>query len=133
MMPARIPNLVIALLIVGAFAFSTAGFSAIPMSDMTHDGLPGCIFMQMDAVCPMGFLEHLALWKQTFIAAIPESGLIALLFLMLALLVHSANEILKRSHPPPRRVRPKRSEITPRDWRPLKEAFSNGILNPKPF
>lgn len=133
MMSSRIPSFIATAVVIGAITLSLAGFLAVPMGDMAHEGMSGCIFVQMDAICPMGFLEHLALLKQTFATALPESALFVLVLLVLALVAKSAFEIPERS-PPPRRLRQRYPyETAVSDWRPLQEAFSNGILNRKVY
>lgn len=122
----------IAFLLVAFF-----GASQSMGMEMKDDGtMGGCLFTGMEEICTMKFEEHLAQWQSMFTTTAPQKAL-AIALLLLLVVVFVAVAILKRN------LLLLFSYYTTR-WRlyirhnpelsffnPLKEAFSQGILNPK--
>lgn len=106
------------------------------MEEKSDGTMGGCLFTGMDEICTMKFEEHLAQWQSMFTTTAPQKALAFALLLLLAV-VFVAVAILKRN------LLLLFSYFTTR-WRlyirqnpelslfnPLREAFSQGILNPK--
>lgn len=128
------------LLVFGIIAFISVSFFGISLTmgmEMKDDGsMGGCLFTGMEEICPMSFIEHLSRWQSMFTTTVAKNAFAQDLLLLLAV-VFVAVAIFKRS------LLLLFSHYTTR-WRfyirhnpelslfnPLKEAFSQGILNPK--
>ena len=129
----------ISFVVLGLFAFVMLSiFGLGHMGGMTsgEDGnMTGCIFTGKTMLCKMSVIEHISLWQSMFTAMPQESSiLLALVILLVAVLFTTKNSI-----GPPRLFRDETS--TPKLYlvqhpnlpffNPLKEAFAQGILNPK--
>lgn len=123
----------------GLFAFVTLSvFGLGHMSGMeaNKDGnMEGCIFTGKTMLCKMGIVEHISLWQGMF-TAMPQEGL---LFMALLILLVAVIFVTKNILAPPRlsngEILTKRLYLKEHPdlplFNPLKEAFSQGILNPK--
>lgn len=132
-------KLAVPLLVLGFFAFITLSvFGLGHMSGMeaNKDGnMEGCIFTGKTMLCKMGIVEHISLWQGMF-TAMPQKGvtLLALLILLVAVIFVTKNILapprLSNGEVLTRRLYLKEHLDLPL-FNPLKEAFSQGILNPK--
>lgn len=129
----------ISLITVGLLSFATLSlFGLGHMSGMeaNKDGnMEGCIFTGKTMLCKMGIVEHISLWQGMFTAMPQES----LLFMALLILLVAVIFVTKNFLAPPRlsnsEALAKRLYLKEHPnlslFNPLKEAFSQGILNPK--
>lgn len=127
----------VAMVVMVALLLGCTGMFHFGMDMQMMDGfMPGCPFMSGGAICSMSQLEHIAAWHSMFAAAFPfGKDMAALLLLLLAsslvllawrqLFTHDKGSPLHQWHRPLRQ--------NPAIIDQLKEAFSNGILNPKSF
>lgn len=129
------------LLIFGVFAFFSIGIFGMSQSmqmEMNDDGtMSGCLFDGRAEICLMTIAEHLSRWQGMFIAISQKTDLLTLLFSFIsaigALVVFALkkNGLLLLKHLSDRwRLYLKRNPYIPL-FDPLREAFSQGILNPK--
>lgn len=118
-------------LVLGMLAFVVAGTFAAPMSTMEHEGMQGCMFMEVEALCAMSPLEHLALWQASFTTVAPQLTTASLILLILALALLGSFEFFIHTRPPPQFVfaLAREREALPPPF--LQELFSNGVLNSK--
>ena len=141
MKSSAIKNVLNFLLILGISAFLVVGvFGMSHMSDMKmkSDGtMSGCLFDGQAEICPMTIAEHLSRWQGMF-TAIPQKTDVLVQFLLLALafvLIASAFRqrlllLLSAQFSDRWRFYLKQNPHIPL-FDPLREAFSQGILNPK--
>ena len=127
------------LLILGLVAFLSVGLFGSSHSfgmEMKDDGtMGGCLFTGVDEICIMTFTEHLSAWESMFIGIPVKSAILSLLVFAFALLLFAgflkryfilalermaALQKLYLVHHPNLSL-----------FNPLREAFSQGILNPK--
>lgn len=114
-----------AFLAVGVFGMS----HAIDMEREADGTMGGCFFIDMDEICRMSFSEHLTQWQNMFTGVPVKSNILSLL--ALALLVFYSS-FLKRFSLQIQKL----YLIHHRDlflFNPLRETFSQGILNSKTF
>lgn len=122
---------------IGIFCFiSIFGVWHAYGMEMKDDGtMGGCFFTSMEEICTMTFGEHISQWQSMFTATAPHNVLAALLVLLAVVFVIVAipkrNLLLLCGHYATcwrlyTKHNPKLSIFNP-----LKEAFSQGILNPK--
>ncbi len=104
-----------------------------------NDGtMSGCVFNGKVEMCAMTFSEHLARWQAMFTTIAPQKALILALLVLLAVVfvavgVFKRNIFLLSNYYATRwRLYIKQNPYLPL-FNPLKEAFSQGILNPKIF
>lgn len=128
-----------ALTIVTIFSFiSIAVFGLGYLNEMkfNEDGeMSGCIFTGKTVFCKMGIIEHISLWQGMF-KAVPQENLV--LFVLLAFLA-TAVFAIKNIFVYPRLfgndISTKQILLIKRRnlslSHSLKEAFSQGIINPK--
>ena len=128
------------VLVFGLIAFLSVAFFGASLSmgmGMKDDGtMGGCLFTGMEEICTMKFDEHLAQWQSMFTTTAPQKALAFALLLLLAVVfvavaIFKRNLLLLFSHHATRwrlyiRHNPELSLFNP-----LREAFSQGILNPK--
>ncbi|HEY4474068.1 MAG TPA: hypothetical protein VI957_02820 [Candidatus Paceibacterota bacterium] len=97
----------------------------LPFTFTNSIHMEGCPFMAgMTALCTAP-LTHIAHWQTAFAAVVIELLLAASLLLVAVLYIHI--------RPPPYVLAPVFQLHRILSARPLQEAFSNGILNPKIF
>lgn len=125
----------IALLTVAFFGMSQ---SMMGMDKRVDGTMSGCMFSGQAEICTMTFSEHLAHWQGMFTTTAPQKALAFVLLILLAM-VFAAVVILKRN------LFLLFNYYATRWWlyiknnshlllfNPLREAFSQGILNPKIF
>lgn len=131
----RIQNLIKIPLVVAVFWMLLFGISQISMDMNTMDGKANCPFGGHSmTICQMNPMEHIQEWQSMF-TMLPAQNILLLLFALFAVLLirklHS-----KFSIPEPPLVLPSNLSAYSQSFQifdPLKEAFSNGILNPKIF
>lgn len=113
------------------------GVSQTTGMQMRSDGtMGGCLFSGMEEICTMRFTEHLTQWQSMFTTTVTQNPLTTILLLLLAVVfvavgIFKRNLLLLFSYDVNRwrlyiRRNPELSLFNP-----LKEAFSQGILNPK--
>ena len=125
--------------IMGMAAFVTVavfGVSHTLGMEMKDDGtMGGCLFDGRAEICPMTLIEHLSVWQGMFTATPQKAGLFSLLVILataFVVLIFSQHfrllllGLLTSRHKLYLRVNPQLLLFDP-----LKEAFSQGILNPK--
>jgi len=134
-------NLFNFFLILGISAFLAIGVFGMSYSSdmkMKDDGqMSGCIFDGRAEICLMTFAEHLSRWQGMFTAIPQKADLLVLLFALISaigVLVFSIlkqNQLLLLKYFSDRwRLYLKQNPHIP-FFDPLREAFSQGILNPK--
>lgn len=130
------------LLIFGVFSFlavGTFGMEQFFGMQMNDDGtMSGCLFDGKAKICNMTFSDHLSRWKGMFTAITQKANLFILLFLLIssvgALLLFNARRrllllLFSRFSNRWRLYIRHNPELSL--FNPLREAFSQGILNPK--
>ncbi len=108
------------------------------MDEMKQDGhIGGCLFSGQSEVCAMSFSEHVSFWRSAFTTMPPSNILLNLLILtifsilMLAFRRDSLFEFFDLISSRFKLYIKQHFQITFFDS--LKEAFSQGILNPKTY
>lgn len=127
---------ILALAVLPVFLFPPIGFLYFGTDSMGGQ-MGNCPFGGHSmAICQMNPMEHIQEWQSMF-TMLPTQNLLSLLFALFALLAISKLRFWdKFSTPePPLLLSINRSALINnfRIFDPLKEAFSNGILNPKVF
>ena len=121
-------------------AFLSVAFFGVSQSmgmEMRDDGtMGGCLFTGMEEICKMTFTEHLNQWQSMFTTTVTKNVFSGVLLLLLAVVfvavaIFKRNLLLLFSYYTTRwrlyiRHNPELSLFNP-----LREAFSQGILNPK--
>lgn len=119
------------LLVFGLFAFVTLSIFGLGhmsgMIESENGDMAGCIFTGKTMLCKMNIIEHISSWQSLFTTTLQKSFITILtLPMLLMVFIFIAKNIL----PPPQKFyliqHPDLLLFTP-----LKEAFSQGILNPK--
>lgn len=132
-------KLAVFFLTLGFFAFVTLSiFGLGHMSGMTaneNGDMAECIFTGKVMLCKMSIIEHISLW-QSMLTVMPQENLmlLALLTLFMAVIFMTKNILvllcLSRVEALTRRLYLKEHPDFSL-FNPLKEVFSQGILNPK--
>ena len=130
------------ILILGISAFLAVGvFGMSHASDMKMKGdgtMSGCLFDGRAEICPMAFAEHLSRWQSMFTAIPTKADFLITLFALISavgvLLLFSLRRrwlllLFSRLSDRWRFYLKQNPHISLFD--PLREAFSQGILNPK--
>jgi hypothetical protein len=128
------------LLTLGLIAFLVVAFFGASKSmsmEMRDDGtMGGCLFTGMDAICTMKLEEHLTQWQSMFTTTDPQKALTFVLLILLAVVfvtvsIFKRNLLLLFSYYTTRwRLYIKHNPALSL-FNSLREAFSQGILNPK--
>ncbi|MBI2075099.1 MAG: hypothetical protein HYT82_00330 [Candidatus Harrisonbacteria bacterium] len=134
-------NIFTPLLIFGISAFLAVGiFGMSYASDMNMKGdgtMSGCLFDGRAEICPMTFAEHLSHWQGMF-TAIPQKANLFVMLLALILVVGALAFFILKQHQLLllkyfldrwRLYLKQNPHIL--SFHHLREAFSQGILNPK--
>lgn len=130
----------ISLVAVGLLSFATLslfGLGHFGGMETNKDGnMDGCVFTGKTMLCKMSVVEHISLWQSMF-TAMPQESL--MLVVLMALLITAVALITKNTFAPPhlskndiaigRLYLKEHPDLS--FFNPLKEAFSQGILNPK--
>lgn len=132
-------KLAVFFLALGFFAFVTLSiFGLGHMSGMTaseNGDMAGCIFTGKTMLCKMSVVEHISLWQSMLTVAPQENLMLLALFTLFIAVIFMTKNIpvpldLSRGETQIRRFYLKEhSNLS--FFNPLKEAFSQGILNPK--
>lgn len=124
-----------ALIAVSFVWFGTFGL-LYHMDEMKQDGqMEGCLFDGQSEICTMNFSEHLSSWQSVFTSLPPNTVLLSLLALaMFSVLItafwrDSLFEFFDRIASRSKLYIKQHPQINFFDS--LREAFSQGILNPK--
>lgn len=128
------------LLVSGLTAFIAVSFFGISltmgMEKMADGSMGGCLFTSMEKICYMTFSEHLSRWQSMFTATVTKNTFVQVLLLLLAV-VFVAVAIFKRNFLLLFSDYITRWRLYMRDnpefslFDNLREAFSQGMLNPK--
>lgn len=124
----------------GLLAFVTVSMFGLShhMSGMTEDengDMAGCVFTGKTMLCKMSVIEHISLWQSMFTAMPQESFMLFALLILLVVVIFVIKNILVRARLSGsgafinKLSLKKNPDLTL--FNPLKEAFSQGILNPK--
>lgn len=132
-------KLAVPLLTLGFFVFVTMSiFGLGHMSGMgaNKDGnMEGCIFTGKTMLCKMSIVEHISLWQGMFTAMPQESLMFMALLVLSVAVVFIAKNILAPPRLSDSEALTKRFCLKEHPdlsfFDPLKEAFSQGILNSK--
>lgn len=132
-------KLAISFLAFGLFAFLTLSFFGLGhMSGMTENengDMVGCIFTGKTMLCKMNVIEHISLWQSMFTAIPQESLMLLALLILLVAVIFVTKNILAPPRPSNSKALTKRLYLKEHPdlllFDPLKEVFSQGILNPK--
>ncbi|MEK7117138.1 MAG: hypothetical protein AAB837_03180 [Patescibacteria group bacterium] len=128
-------KIIFALIAVSFLWFGTFGL-LIHMNEMKQDGhMSGCLFDGQSEICAMNFSEHISSWQSAFTTLPPSNmllNLLALAVFSIFVAVFWRNplfEFFERAHLRWKFYIKRNSELN--FFNPLREAFSQGILNPK--
>ncbi len=117
-------------------AFFSMSQKMMGMEKQADGKMGGCLFSGKAEICTMTFSEHFAHWQAMFTTVAPQKALALALLLLLAV-VFVAVGIFKRNllllfsyHVTRWRLYIKQNPNLSL-FNPLREAFSQGILNPK--
>lgn len=123
----------VAFLSVGVFGFTYPANSMKLRSDGT---MSGCLFTGGAKVCNMSFTNHLSQWQGMLTATSPKISLILFSYLLaLAVMIFASarlRAILASESSVSSKFYIKQTSYIP-IFNSLKEAFSQGIINPKIF
>lgn len=128
--------LVFAIIAFYSVAFFGASKSMMGMDHRDDGSMGGCLFIGIEEICKMTFAEHFAEWQSMFTATVAKNTLTDMLSLLLVLVFVAAaifkrNRFLLFSYCTVRyRLYTRQNPHLPL-FIHLKEAFSQGILNPK--
>lgn len=105
------------------------------MTENENGNMSGCIFTGKTMLCKMSVIEHISLW-QSMLIAIPQESLTLLALLVLSIAaIFATKDVLAPPRLSSSEVLTKRLYLREHPdlllFVPLKEAFSQGILNPK--
>jgi len=126
------------LISLGLVAFITVSFFSISMGmEMRGDGtMSGCLFDRKAEICSMNLVEHLSRWRGMFTAICAKANLLiqflllAFAFVIFAFALGPHLPLLFNHHSSRWRLYIKQNpQLLLFDY--LREAFSQGILNPK--
>ena len=125
-----------ALVALLSVAFFGASQSMMSMEKRSDGTMGGCLFTGMEEICKMTLTEHLSQWQSMFTTTAPQKALIFALLLLLAVVfvaiaVFRRNLLLLFSYYTTRWRLYIRHNPDLSLFNPLREAFSQGILNPK--
>lgn len=128
------------LLVLGIIAFMSVSFFGISltmgMEKMADGSMSGCLFTGVEEICQMTFTEHLSQWQSMFTTTVVKNTFAQALLLLLAI-AFVAVAIFKRNLLLLFSFYTTRWRLYIRDnpelslFDNLREAFSQGILNPK--
>lgn len=132
-------KLAISFLAIGLFAFVTLsilGLGHMNGMETNKDGnMEGCIFTGKTMLCKMDVVEHISLWQSIFTAMPQENLTLFALLILLAVVIFITKNIFAPSRLFRSETSTDRLYLKERPdfsfFNPLKEAFSQGILNPK--
>lgn len=100
---------------------------------MGSDGvMENCLFGSTISFCPMSLFEHLSLWQNMFVANLPKISVFYLFFFLISFLFIALRIAQSKSYKEKKIEKlylKQKPDILLFDY--LKEAFSQGILNPK--
>lgn len=128
------------LIALGLTAFIAVSFFGISLTmgmEKTADGsMGGCLFTGMEEICEMNFTQHLTQWQSMFTTTAPQKALAFALLLLLAVVfvtvgIFKRNLLLLFSYYATRWRLYIRDNPNLSLFNHLREAFSQGILNPK--
>ncbi len=118
----KINKILYVIILMSIFGAVTIGVHFLA-TDHHHE--PGCPFMPFEqAICPMGLMEHISKWKESFLLILPS------LILVLVVIISFIRKIL--SPPISSLIHKLRSDHNiNQKYSIWAELYSNGILNPK--
>jgi len=128
------------LLGIVLIAFLSVAFFGASQSmgmEMRDNGtMGGCMFTGMEEICEMSFTEHLTQWQSMFTTTVTQNAFTVILLLLLAVVfvavgIFKRNLLLLSSRHTTRWRLYIKQKPNLSLFNPLKEAFSQGILNPK--
>ena len=128
--------LVLGLIAFLSVAFFGAFFHNMGMETRSDGTMSGCLFTGMAEICKMTLTEHLSAWQSMFTSIPVKSSILSLIVLAFVFLV-LASGFLKRYFiwATERLVALQRLYLIYHPnfsfFNPLRETFSQGILNPK--
>ena len=122
----------IAFLLVAFFGIS----QSMGMGKQNNGKMDGCIFTGKVEICTMTFSEHISHWQSLFTATTPQNSLALVLLILLAVVfvviaIFKRNLLLLFNYYTARWRFYVRNNPELSLFDPIKEAFSQGILNPK--
>lgn len=116
------------LLTTFAFSFIILFGLSLTMHADTHGNMSTCPFMtEKTTMCPMGAIEHIAKWQETFTATISSFALLIILIITTSLLIYNIVPLLES--PPLKKYFQKQPNFNFYNY--LLSLFSAGILHPK--
>ena len=128
------------LLGLALIAFLSAAFfgasQTMGMNQQSDGTMGGCMFTGMEEICEMSFTEHLTQWQSMFTTTVTQNAFTVILLLLLAVVlvavaIFKRNLLLLFSYYTTRWRLYIKQNPNLYLFNPLKEAFSQGILNPK--
>jgi FtsH-binding integral membrane protein len=126
----KLANFFLVLATLAFLTVGTLGMShTLGMEKKANGRMGGCLFTGLNEICPMSFGEHLTRWQSMFANISLKSGMFSLAISVFALFV-SVLVSLKRYFSQKLFLRHHQNLFI---FNPLREAFSQGILNPKTF
>lgn len=133
----KISRFIMGFMLIAFLSVAFFGVSQTMGMEMRSDGtMGGCLFSGMEEICEMSFTEHLTEWQSMFTTTVTQNAFTLILLLLLAVVFVAVGIFKRNLH--------LLSSFHATRWRlylrynpelslfnPLKEAFSQGILNPK--
>lgn len=128
------------LLVLALVAFLSVVFfgasQSMGMEKQNSGKMSGCVFSGKVEICTMTFSEHIGHWQSMFTTTVTQNALTVILLLLLAIVfvavgIFKRNLLLLFSYYTTRWRLYIRNNPELSLFNPLKEAFSQGILNPK--
>ncbi len=122
----------IAFLLVAFFGAS----QSMGMEEQNDGKMSGCVFSGKVEICTMTFSEHISHWQNIFTTTAPQNALTLALLILLAVVfivvaTFKRNLLLLSNYYTTRWRLYIRNNPELSLFDPIKEAFSQGILNPK--
>jgi len=133
----KFARFLLGLALIAFLSVAFFGASQTMGMDQQSDGtMGGCMFTGMEEICEMSFTEHLAQWQSMFTTTVTQNAFTVILLLLLAVVfvtvgIFKRNLLLLFSYYTTRWRLYIKQNPNLSLFNPLKEAFSQGILNPK--
>ena len=123
---------VVSIFVLTSVILFGVSYSMVMKSDGT---MTNCLFTKIEGICLMTFSEHFNLWQNIFVFDIPKTMTISLSFLVIFLglaftyITYNKLNDFTKNIASPKLYQKQKNPLLFFDY--LKEAFSQGILNPK--
>ena len=133
----KFARFLLGLALIAFLSVAFFGASQTMAMEKQSDGtMGGCLFTGMEEICKMSFTEHLTQWQSMFTTTVTQNAFTVILLLLLAVVfvtvgIFKRNLLLLSSYHATRWRLYIKQNPNLSLFNPLREAFSQGILNPK--